>query len=94
MNLSRYVRFVHLKIMTDNIFRNEKFLVDYLTENISVKRLDRFALTVICLVLFIRLFVCFFEFFLLLIMVLKCLYLSYKYKVTYTKRIRLKFVSD
>ena len=94
MNLSRYVRFVHLKIMTDNIFRNEKFLVDYLTENISVKRLDRFALTVICLVLFIRLFVCFFEFFLLLIMVLKCLYLSYKYKVKYIKRIRLKFVSD
>ena len=63
MNLSRYVRFVQLKIMTDNIFRNEKFLVDYLTENISVKRLDRFALTVICLVLFIRLFVCFLNFF-------------------------------
>ena len=60
MNLSRYVRFVQLKIMTDNIFRNEKFLVDYLTKNISVKRLDRLALTVICLVLFIRLFVCFF----------------------------------
>ena len=60
MNLSWYVRFVQLKIMNDNIFWNEKFLVDYLTENISVKRLDRFALTIICLVLFIRLFVCFF----------------------------------
>ena len=63
MNLSRYVRFVQLKIMNDNIFWNEKFLVDYLTENISVKILDRYALTVICLVLFIRLFVCLFVFF-------------------------------
>ena len=62
MNLSWYVRFVQLKIMNDNIFWNEKFLVDYLTENISVKRLDRFALTIICLVLFIRLFVCLFFF--------------------------------
>ena len=42
--------------MNDNILWNEKFLVDYLTENISAKRLDSFALTVICLVLFIRLF--------------------------------------
>ena len=49
--------------MNDNIFWNEKFLVDYLTENISVKRLDSFALTAICLVLFIRLFVCLFVFF-------------------------------
>ena len=97
MNLSWYVRFDQLKIMNDNIFWNEKFLVDYLTENISVKRLDRFALTIICLVLFIRLFVCFFccfLHFLLLIMFLKCLYLSYKYKVKYIKRIRLKFVSN
>ena len=82
--------------MNDNIFWNEKFLVDYLTENISVKILDRYALTVICLVLFIRLFVCLFVFlhFLLFIMVLKCLCLSYKYKVKYIKRIRLKFVSN
>ena len=63
MNLSWYVCFVQLKIMNDNIFWNETFLVDYLTENISVKRLDRFALTIICLVLFIRLFVCFLLFF-------------------------------
>ena len=60
--------------MNDNISWNEKFLVDYLTENISVKRLDRFALTIICLVLFIHSFVCFcrcccFLHYLLLIMV-------------------------
>ena len=54
------------------------FLVDQLIETLSVKRLDRFALKVICLVLFVDLFVClFFGIFL----VLKCLYLSYNYKV-------------
>ena len=75
--------------MVDNIFWNEKFLVDSLTENISVIRLDRFALTFVCLFLSICLFVLIF---LLLILALKCLYLYFKYKVKYIKRIRLKFV--
>ena len=71
MNLSQYVRFVQLKVKNDKIFWNEKFLVDYLTETISVNRLDRFVLTVICLVLFI--YFCLFFFFLhflLLILIL------------------------
>ena len=37
--------------------------VDQLIETRSVKRLDRFALKVICLVLFVGLFVCLFVFF-------------------------------
>ena len=65
------------------------FFVDKLIETLSVKRLDRFALKVICLVLFVGWFVCcFLAFFLLfffydffIILVLKCLYLSYNYKV-------------
>ena len=36
------------------------FFVDQLIETRSVKRLDRFALKVICLVLFVGLFVCLF----------------------------------
>ena len=38
------------------------FFVDQLIETRSVKRLDRFALKVICLVLFVGLFVCLFVF--------------------------------
>ena len=38
------------------------FFVDQLIGTRSVKRLDRFALKVICLVLFVALFVCLFVF--------------------------------
>ena len=96
MNLSQYVRFVQLKVKNDKIFWNEKFLVDYLTETISVNRLDRFVLTVICLVLFIYfcLFIYFFFAFLTVNFDFKCLYFSYKYKVKFIKLIRLRFVSN
>ena len=53
------------------------FFVDQLIETRSVKRLDRFALKVICLVLFVGLFVCLFVFlefyFFFLCFAFKCL---------------------
>ena len=82
--------------MNRNIFWNEQFFVDQLIETLSVKRLDRFALKVICLALFAGLFVClfFWTFLILYFLILKRLYLSYNYKVKQMKHIRLTFVSN
>ena len=79
-----------VKIQLIEIFSGmNSFFVDQLIETLSVKRLVRFGLTVIFLALFagllVCLFVCFFLPFLLLFILyflaLKCLYLSYNYKV-------------
>ena len=99
---SQSVNFFSQNILNKNIFWNEEFFVAQLIETLSVKTLVRFALTVICLALFAGftcLFVCllfwhFLTFFILYLLILKCLYLSYNYKVkknrAYQTHIRFK----